>query len=323
MDGDQAMERRTFMAMLAGGIVLAPLAAEAQQAGEKVVRVGVLWPGASAPRPPRLEAFREGLRESGYVEGQNVAIEVRYAEGSERLRELAAELVRLKVGVIATFGDLGLQIAQRTTTTIPIVALVDDFVGSLARPVGNITGVSILAPELSAKRLGLLKEILPRLSRVAALSDPAGTQVKSMEDAARSLGVKLQVLEVRGRDDLARAFQSAKKERAEALHVFSSPLLASLYRTIIGLAAENRLPATYQWKEHAEAGGLVSYGPSLAGVWRQTALVVGKILKGTTPARLPVEQPNKFDLVINLKTAKALGLTIPPSLLQRADEIIQ
>jgi len=318
------VHRRAFLSTMAGGLLAAPLAAEAQQAGGKVVRVGVLWPGASAPRPPRLEAFREGLRESGYVEGQSVAIEVRYAEGSERLRELAAELVRLKVGVIATFGDLGLQIAQRTTTTIPIVALVDDFVGSLARPIGNITGVSILAPELSAKRLGLLKEILPSMSRVAALSDPAaGTQVKSMGDAARSLGVKLQVLEVRGRDDLARAFQSAKKERAEALHVFSSPLLASLYRSIIGLAAENRLPATYQWKEHAEAGGLVSYRPSLAGVWRQTALVVGKILKGSKPAELPVEQPNKFELVINLKTAKALGLTIPQALLLRADEVIQ
>jgi len=236
----------------------------------------------------------------------------------------AAEVVQSKVDVIATFGDIGLEIAQRATTTIPIIALVDDFVGSLARPVGNVTGVSLLAPELSAKRLGLLKELLPRLSRVAALSDPAtATQVKSLEDAARSLAVKLQVVEVRGRDDLARAFLTAKKERAEALHIFSSPLLASLYRAIIDLAAENRLPVTYQWKEHAEAGGLVSYGPSLAGVWRQTALVVGRILKGTKPADLPVEQPNKLELVFNLKTAKALGLTIPPSLLLRAHQVIE
>jgi putative tryptophan/tyrosine transport system substrate-binding protein len=318
------IDRRRFLSGASAALLAAPLAAEAQQAQGKVVRVGVLWPGASAPRPPRLEAFREGLRESGYVEGQNVATDLRHAEGRERLRDLATELVRLRVDAITTFGDLGLQIAQRTTSTIPIVALVDDFVGSFARPVGNITGVSILAPELSVKRLELLKEILPRVSRVASLSDPAtGTQVKSMEAAARSLGMQLQFLEVRGRDDLARAFQAAKKERAEALHVLSLPLLASLYPTIIGLAAETRLPATYQWKEHVEAGGLLSYGPSLAGVWRQTALVVGKILKGTKPANLPVEQPNKFELVINLKTAKALGLTIPSSLLARADQVIE
>jgi putative tryptophan/tyrosine transport system substrate-binding protein len=308
---------------LAVGLVLAPLAAEGQQA-EKAARVGVLWPGASPPRPPRIEAFREGLREAGYVEGQNVAIELRYAEGSERLRELAAELVRLNVAVIATFGDLGLQAARRTTTTIPIITLTDDFVGSLARPGGNITGVSLLAAELSAKRLELLREILPRASRVAALAYLAtGTQVKATEDAARSLGVRLQIVEVQGRNDLARAFQAAKKERAEALHIFSSPLLASLYRDIIGLAAHSRLPVTYQWKEHAEAGGLVSYGASLTGVWRQTALVVGKILKGAKPADLPIEQPTKFELVINLKTATALGLTIPQTLLQRADQVIQ
>ena len=317
------MRRRTFLATVSGGLLAAPLAAEAQPTG-KVTRVGVLWPASSPPRPPRLEAFREGLREAGYIDGQNVAIELRYAEDSERLRELAAELVRLSVAVIATFGDLGLQAARQATTTIPIITLTDDFVGSLARPGGNITGVSLLAAELSAKRLELLREILPRLSRVAVLADSAtGTQVKATENAAQSLGVRLQVVEVQGRNDLARAFQAAKKERAEALHIFSSPLLASLYRDIIGLAAHSRLPVTYQWKEHAEAGGLVSYGPSLPGVWRQTALVVGKILKGSKPGDLPVVQPNKFELVINLKTAKALGLTIPPSLLQRADQVIE
>jgi putative ABC transport system substrate-binding protein len=322
------MDRRIFLAGTGAVLLAAPFAAEAQQAG-KMWRIGVLWPGGSPPASPRMESFRQGLRESGYVDGQNVVVELRYAEGGERLRELAAELVRFDVSVIATFGDSGLQLAQRTTTSIPIVALVDDFVGSalagsLARPGGNITGVSLLAPELSAKRLELLKEILPRVSRMAVLSDPAtGSQLKASEAAARSLGVKLQVLDVRGRDDLGRAFQAAKKGRAEALHVFSSPLLASLYRNIINLAAESRLPVIYQWKEHAEAGGLVSYGPSLVGVWRQTALVVGKILKGVKPADLPVEQPTKFELVINLKTAKALGLTIPPSLLGRADEVIQ
>jgi len=319
-----------------GALVLAlalfvPLsAAEAQEAkAERVWRIGVLWPGGSPPGPPRLESFRQGLGESGYVEGQNVAVELRYAESGERLRELAVELVRLNVSAIATFGDLGLQLAQQTTTSIPIIALTDDFVGSalagsLARPGGNITGVSILAPELSTKRLELLKEIFPKVSRVAVLSDPAsGSQLKASDAAARLLGVKLQVLEVRGRDDLGRAFQAAKKERAQALLVFSSPLLASLSRHIIGLAAESRLPVTYQWKEHVEAGGLVSYGPSLGGVWRQTGLVVGKILKGAKPNDLPVEQPTKFELAINLKTAKTHGLTIPQSLLLRTDQVIE
>ena len=318
------MKRRRFVLTALAGVLAAPHVAAAQQISAKVMRVGLLWPGESAPRSPRLEAFRQGLSEWGYVEGQNVAIDVRYAEGSERLRVLAADLARSNADVITTFGDLGLQIAQRATTSIPIVALVDDFLGSFARPAGNVSGVSLLAPELGAKRLGLLKELLPRSSRIAALSDPAtATQVKSIDDAARSLGVKFQVLQIGGGDDLAGAFQAAKKERVEALVVMSSPLLASLYRTIISLAAKTRLPTSYQWKEHAEAGGLVSYGPSLAGVWRQTANVVGKILKGIKPADLPVEQPTKFELVINRKTATALGLTIPPSLLARADEVIQ
>jgi putative ABC transport system substrate-binding protein len=310
-------------------VLFVPLfAAEAQEdkAG-RVWRIGVLWPGGSPPAPPRLESFRQGLRESGYVDGQNVAVELRYAESGEGLRELAAELVRLNVSAIATFGDLGLQLAQRITTSIPVIVLTDDFVesaGSLARPGGNITGVSILAPEISTKRLELLKELLPKMSRVAVLSDAAsGSQLKASEAAARSLGVKLQTLEVRGRNDLGRAFQAVKKGRAQALLVFSSPLLASLSRDIIGLAAESRLPVTYQWKEHVEAGGLMSYGPSLAGVWRQTALVVGKILKGAKPGDLPVEQPTKFDLAINLKTARTLGLTIPQSLLLRADQVIE
>jgi putative ABC transport system substrate-binding protein len=322
------MERRTFITLLGGGILAAPLTVEAQPVG-KVHRVGVLWPGASPPPGSRMEWFRQGLRESGYVEGQNVAIDLRYAEAGARLRELTGELAQLNVSVIATFGDLAPKMAQQATTAIPIVATMDDFVGAglvpnLARPGGNITGVSLLSPELSAKRLELLKQILPKMSRVAALWDPAGpSQLRATEDAARSLAVKLQVLEVRGRGDLAGAFQAAKKGRAEALNVLASPLLSSLHQAIIDLAAENRLPAIYQWKEHAETGGLVSYGPSLAEIWRQTALVVGKILKGAKPADLPVEQPTKFELVINTKTAKALGLTIPPSLLVRADQVIE
>jgi len=276
-----------------------------------------------------MEWFRQGLRESGYVEGQNVVIELRYAEVGERLRELADELVQSNVSVIATFGDLASKGAQRATAAIPIIAVTDDFVGaglvpSLARPSGNITGVSIFAPELSAKRLALLKETLPKLSRVAVLWDPATpSQLRATEDAARSLAVKLQVLEVRGREDLAGAFQAAKKGRAEALNVFASPLLASLQQPIVELAAAHRLPAIYPLKEFAEAGGLVSYWPSLAAMWRQTALVVAKILRGAKPSDLPIEQPTKFELVINMKTAKALGLTMPPSIRLQADQIVE
>jgi len=320
--------RRTFLLGLALGAISAPLVAEAQQA-RKVHRVGILWPGAGPPPGARLDWFREGLRESGFVEGENVSIEVRYAEKAERLRDLGRELVQVNVSAIVASGDLAPKMAQRATTTVPIIALTDDFVGaglgsSLARPTGNTTGVTILSPELSAKRLSILKEILPGLSRVAVLWDPATrTQVEATEHAARSLGIKLQVLEVRGGADLSGAFRTAKRQHTEAINVLSSPLLASLFRQIIDLAAENRLPAIYQWREHAAAGGLVSYGPSLAGLWRQAAHIVGKVLKGAKPADLPVEQPTKFELAINLKTAKALGVTIPPALLLQADHLIE
>jgi putative ABC transport system substrate-binding protein len=278
-----------------------------------------------------MESLRQGLREAGYVEEQNLAIELRYSDqGAERLRELAAELVRLDVHVITAFGDLASRAAQQATMATAIVAIADDGLGagliaSLARPGGNTTGLTILSPELSATRLELLQTLLPGLSRVGALWDPTTgvSQVTTTQETARSLQVKVQVLEVRERADLPGLFQAAKREHAEALNVFSSPFLASLYRTIIDLAAEHRLPAIYQWREHAESGGLVSYGPSLAGIWHQTALIIGKILKGAKPADLPVEQPTKFELVINLQTAKALGITIPPTLLFRADKVIQ
>jgi putative ABC transport system substrate-binding protein len=273
--------------------------------------------------------FRQGLGESGYVEGQNVAIDVRWAEAPERLRELAAELAHLNVSVITTFGDLAPRLVQQTTAVIPVVAITDDFVAaglgrSLARPGANVTGVSLFSPELSAKRMELLKEMLPQISRVAVLWDPVSpAQLSASEQAAQALRVKLQVLKVQGRDDLAPAFRAAKNGHAEALNVLASPLLSALQPDIMELTRRNGLPAMYQFKEHAEVGGLVSYGPSLAALWRQAAHVVGKILKGAKPADLPVEQPTKFELVINLKTAKALGLTIPPSLLARADEVIQ
>jgi putative ABC transport system substrate-binding protein len=278
-----------------------------------------------------MESFRRGLREQGYVDGRNVVIELRYAQGGPlQLPDLAADLVRMNVDVIWTAGDLATKVAQQATATIPIVALADDMlaaglVTSLSRPGGNTTGLTILASELSAKRLELLKNIFPGISRVAALWDPTtGTsQVTVTKEAAQSLNVNLQILEVRNRDDLARAFEAAMKEHAEALDTFSSPFLASLYREIISFAAENRLPAIYQWREHAEAGGLASYGPSLSEIWRQSALIVTKILRGAKPSDMPVEQPARFELVINQKTAKALGLELPLALLIRADEVIE
>jgi ABC-type uncharacterized transport system substrate-binding protein len=321
------MDRRAFISIV-GGSMLAPLAVGAQPRA-RVSSIGILWTGPSPPPPPRPEWFRIGLGDVGFIEGQNATVIVRYAEDRAHLRERADELVRAKVDVIAAFGDLAPQVAQQATTTIPIVALADDFVGAglatnLARPGGNTTGVTILGPELSAKRLQLLKEIFPKMSRVAALWDPATpSQLATTEAAARSLGIRLQVLEVRGRDDLDRVFEAARKGRAQALNVLSSPVVSSLHATIVAIAAKDRLPAIYQWKEHAQAGGLMSYGPSLGAMWQQTAHVVGRILKGANPADLPIEQPTKFELVINLKTAKALGLTIPQSLLVRADEIIQ
>jgi putative ABC transport system substrate-binding protein len=278
-----------------------------------------------------MESFRQGLRDLGFIDGQNVVIELRYAQGGlQELPELAADLVRLKVDIIQSFGDLAPRVAQQATATIPIVAISDDILGaglvkSLSRPGGNMTGLTILSPELSVKRLELLREVVPGLSRVAALSDPTtGTsQVAMAEDAARSLNLSLQILEVRRRDDVREAIQAARNSQAQAINIFSSPFLASLYLEIVALAAEYRVPAIYQWREHADAGGLISYGPSLAAMFRQTAGIVAKIMKGARPADLPVEQPTKFELVINLKTAKSLGLTMSPRLLATADEVIE
>jgi putative tryptophan/tyrosine transport system substrate-binding protein len=277
-----------------------------------------------------MESFRQGLRDAGFIEGQNVAIVLLYAkDGLQQLPELAAELVRMNVSAIQASGDLAPRIAQQATT-IPIVAMSDDILGAglitnLSRPGGNTTGMTILSPELSAKRLELLKDIVPGLSRVTALWDPTtGTsQVAASEAAARSLNIELQVLEVRRRSDLAEVIRAARNTQAQALNIFSSPFLASLYRDIIDHAAEFRLPAIYQWKEHADAGGLLSYGPGLAAMFRQAAGIVAKILKGAKPADLPVEQPTKFELVVNARTAKSLGLTIPPAILLRADELLE
>jgi len=322
--------RRDFISLLGGAAAAWPLAARAQQA-ESIPRIGLLWPGDAPPASPRMESFRQGLRALGFVDGQKIAIELRYAQrGPQQLPELAAELISLKAGVILAPGDLAPKVAQQATETIPIVAGGDDILGagvvaSLSRPGGNTTGLTILSPELSAKRLEILRDIIPGLSRVTALSDPTtgASQATITTSAALSLNLKLQVLEVRRREDVAGAVRAARNSQAEALNVFSSPILASLHREIIAFAAEYRLPAIYQWKEHVEAGGLISYGPNLAAIWRQFGIIVAKLLKGVKPADLPVEQPTKFELVVNLRTAKSLDLTIPPSVLLRADEVIE
>ena len=323
------MRRRDFIALLGGIAGSWSLPVRAQQVS--TATVGLLWPGAGPPVSPRLESFREGLRRSGFVEGQNVAIDLRYVQaGQQTLAEHAADLVRAKVAVIATFGDSGTKIAQQATSTIPIVSLADDLlgsglIGSLSRPGANTTGITILAPELSAKRLELLSTIVPGLARVAGLWDPTtgGSQVAMSENAARTMKLKLQILEVTQREDLDGVFRAARDAQAQAVNVFSSPFLASLYLEIINRAAEYRLPTIYQWREHAEAGGLISYGPSLPVMWEQDGALVAKVLKGAEPSGLPVEQPTKFELVINLKTARALGLTVSSQMQLLADEVIE
>jgi putative ABC transport system substrate-binding protein len=301
-----------------------------------VPRVGYLSPGSSSDpvRQNRFEAFRQGLRELGYVEGQNIAIESRWAEGKyDRYSALTADLVRLKVDVIVAVGGRATQDAQRATRTIPIVMSVvidplgSGLVASLARPGGNVTGLTIMASDLVGKQLELLKEVVPKISRVALLWNPANPgsapQLREAEAAARALGVRLQTLEARDPQEIGSAFAAMTRERAGALVILADAILTNQRRQIAELAAKRRLPAVYGVSEYAEAGGLMFYGPSSLDLERRAATFVDKILKGAKPADLPVEQPSKFELVINLKTAKALGLTMPPSLLQRADRVIE
>jgi putative ABC transport system substrate-binding protein len=324
------LNRRVFITLLGGALSGAPSAAHAEGQATKVSKLGLLWPGDSSPAPPRMESFRRGLREQGYVDGRNVSVELRFArEGMQTLPRLAAELVQMNVDVICAFGDLAPKLAQEATRKTPIIAITDDIVGAglvanLSHPGGNLTGLTILSPELSAKRLQMLKSMFPSVTRVAALTDPTtGTaQVLLTSNAAQFLNVDLQVLQVRGREDLPAAFEAAKAGRAEALNVFASPLLSSLYREIIDLAAEKRLPAIYQWREHAEAGGLASYGPNLAEMFRQLGVMAAKVLAGANPSEMPIEQPLRIELVINQKTANALGLELPLPILIRADDLI-
>jgi putative ABC transport system substrate-binding protein len=327
------MNRRAFLGSLTGGLLAVPLVAEAQEAA-KVARIGWLTPDREVVR---YQAFLQGLRDLGYVEGHNVVIEYRSAEGRlERLPALAAELVSLKVDVIVARATVAALAAKQATRTIPIVfptvsdPVATGLVTSFARPGENVTGLSFFTPELVGKSMELLKEAVPGVSRIAVLWQPPAfaehqgkALLKAAEVAARTLGVRLQVVEARGPDDFERAFSEMTGARADALVVLTSATFAQARRRLVDLTAKSRLPAMYPLREYVDAGGLMSYGPNVLDQFRRAAIYVDKILKGAKPGDLPIEQPTKFDLVINLKTAKALGLTIPPSLLQRADQVIE
>jgi putative ABC transport system substrate-binding protein len=329
------MERRAFIAFVSGSLLAAPLAAEAQQA-TRVWRIGLL--DYASPDPARLawwKAFQDRLRELGYVEGQNVVFQRQWGNGQvSRLQGLATELVAAKVDMFVTAGNPATLAAKQVTSSIPIVTANGPdpvelgLAASLARPGGNVTGMTSISSELAAKRLGLLKELIPQVSRVAALWDRAARgsalNVRDTEVAARSLGITLQSVAVRpDPKDYDAAFVAMKRDRAGAVVVVQSSAFFSSYRRITDLALTHHLPSVGGSKEYVEAGGLISYGADYPDLFRRAAVFVDKILKGAKPADLPIEQPSNFELVINLKTAKALGLTIPQSLLQRADEIIQ
>jgi ABC-type uncharacterized transport system substrate-binding protein len=319
---------RLIELVLALALTLVPLAAEAQPS-TTIPRIGLLAPDATSWEPLRL-----GLRDLGYVEGKSIAFEERSSEArNERLADLASELVRLKVNVIVTRGTPETLAAKQATTTIPIVIagagdpVRSGLVSSLAHPGGNVTGLTVLGPGLAAKRLDLLKEAVPNMSRVAFLWNPANPDQKSsfneVQAGARALGVTLQSVEARSREELEQALAMLKQSRPSALLMTADGVHQRYIGRIVAFTSETRLPAMYQLKEAVDRGGLMSYGASLPNLGRLTASYVDKILKGAKPSDLPVEQPTKFELVINLKTAKTLGLTIPQSLLVRADEIIQ
>jgi putative ABC transport system substrate-binding protein len=327
-------DRRRFINRVALGFIAVPLAAQAQQAG-KVHRIGYLTSGTSTDAPQRIDVFRQALRELGWVEGKNIVIEYRIAEGRlDRLPDLATELVRLKVDIIVANPTPTAVAVKNATGTIPIVMIgVADpvalgLIASLARPGGNVTGLSwSVGVELWVKQLELLKEIVPKVSRVAVLSNPANPfvvlAIRDVKVAARSLGLQLQLLEVRGPDEFDGAFAAMAKERVGALLVISDTIFSVRRARLAELEAKNQLPSMHGLRSDAEAGGLMAYGPDFPDQFRRAATYVDKILKGANPADLSVEQPTKFELVINMKTAKALGLTIPQSLLLRADEVIQ
>jgi len=324
--------RAAFAAAVAIGLLAAPLFVGAQQS-KAVPRVAFLGNGLTSLSGPLLDAFRVGLRELGYVEGQSIVIESRFADGKqERVQGLVHDLLALAPDVVVAAGPQPLRAFKQATVSVPIVmAIISDpveegLVASLAHPGGNLTGLAFQNQELTMKRLELLKEAIPKVSRVAVLWDSTfgvTSGDKQAETAARMLQLRLQLLTVRGPDDLETAFNSATTGRAEALLVLASPFLYANRQTVVELAARRHLPATYEANTFVETGGLMSYGPSFPDMYRRAATYVDKILKGTKPADLPVEQPTKFEFVINLETARTLGLTIPQSVLLRADEVIQ
>jgi len=328
------MSRKTIIVVWLIALALASLRpAEAQQP-VRVPRIGFLSAVPFSTMSVRVEALRQGLRELGYVEGQNIVIEYRFAEGKlDQVSDNAAELVRLKVDAMVTAGATDTRAAKRATSTIPIVMAFDSdpvgsgYVASLARPGGNITGLSSLSPEITGKQLELLKDIVPRLSRVAVLwtsIEPGNAlALKETEGAARALGLKLQYVEVRSSDDLESAFKTATRERSQALVVLRNPVFGPHRTQLMELLAKSRLPVMFPRRDYVESGGLMSYGASDTDLFRRAAMYVDKILKGAKPADLPVEQPTKFEFIINLKAAKQIGLTIPPNVLARADKVIK
>ena len=337
------MERRTFMALASGSLVVAPLAAEAQSAAKAAPLIGILFPFTSPGGSPPFSSsgplpvdnpLRLGLRDLGYIEGENVRFEYRYSAGhDERFPALAAELVTMKVDVIVAATVTAIRAAQRATTTIPIVMIFSSdpvrlgLVKSLARPGGNATGLASLTFDLAPKRLELFREAIPKLKRVTVLVNPTNPTVREgvsqSEVAGQTLGVRVRTFEVKEPAGLNLGFSAILRERPDGLIVLPDPLLSSQTPRIVEFAAKNRLPAMYGAREFVDAGGLMSYAIDFVEHTRRAGGYIDKILKGANPATLPVEQPTKFEFVINLKTAKALGLTIPPSLLQRADEVIQ
>ena len=324
------IDRRAFISVITGGLLAAPLAAEAQQVG-KVSRIGVFTGAAPSPA---WDGLWQGLHELGWVEGKNLVIERRYAEGKfDRLPDIAAELVNLKVDVIVAVTNRAAFPARQATSTIPIVAIAMHeavgvgLVASLARPAGNVTGVESQAPELDVKRLELLRGLSPKVSRLAVLYNPGDPAMqfhrRHTESAAQMFGMTVRASEVRIPQDFDSVFAAMMKERPDALLTFTDTFMFTHRRLIAEFALNNRLPTVFEYKEFVELGGLVSYGPNLKSLYHRAAFFIDKILKGARPADLPVEQPTKLELVVNVKTARALNLTVPPSLLARADQVIE